>query len=278
MRESTGPQPIYLWWLSLQVPTTTLSFLTSLLSPEEVARARQFGHADGSQRYRLVRGYLRLLLASYLHCAPASLRLSQTQRGKPYLDASGHTPPWHFNLSHSGNFVLIALSPEVEVGVDVERLRPQPRALALARRFFAPQESHYLSHCPPGVQEEAFFQYWTAKEAFLKATGQGLAGGKPLSQVVVDLQQCCFLSLPAPCGAPESWQLTLGRFETPYLGAIAYAGKPRPLFYQSCNLATKWPLEENIDFLSLLSELSRDKLKITEAGAPLAVLFTSQMG
>ena len=160
MRESTGPKPIYLWWLSLQVSPTTVSFLTSLLSPVEEARARQFSSSPLRRRYRVARGYLRLLLASYLHCDPTSLRLSQTQRGKPYLDASGHPAPWHFNLSHSGDFALIALSPVVEVGVDVESVRPFPRALALAHRFFSSSESHHLAHSPPEAQEELFFQYW----------------------------------------------------------------------------------------------------------------------
>jgi 4'-phosphopantetheinyl transferase len=142
------------------------------------------------------------------------------------------------------------------VGVDVERLRPQPRALALARRFFAPQESYYLTHCPLEGQEEVFFQYWTAKEAFLKATGQGLGGGMALSQVAVDLQEHCFLSLPAPYGPPRSWQLTLDRFETPYLAAIAYAGEPRFLSYQSWNPATEWLLQKNMAKEDLISMLS----------------------
>ena len=101
--------------------------------------------------------------------SPENIRITCGEHGKPAL-LGNH--PLFFNLSHSGQRVLCAVSPQ-EVGCDVEQLRPAN--LKLARRFFTPAESKALFSLPPEQQEAAFFRLWTCKESFIKAVGTGLS-------------------------------------------------------------------------------------------------------
>lgn len=82
-----------------------------------------------------------------------------------------------FNLSHSHHLALYAFThSQGGIGIDLEYLRCLPQALSLAQRFFTKNEAAYLASLPPKRQERMFFRFWTAKEAYLKATGEGLVG------------------------------------------------------------------------------------------------------
>jgi len=118
--------------------------------------------------------WLRATLADALGCAADDLHIVRDVRGKPQLSAT--QAHWHFSLSHSGALALLALA-DLPVGVDLEAPRPQLRALALAARYFAADESAALQQLSHGRQALAFRQLWTAKEAVLKADGSGLAYG-----------------------------------------------------------------------------------------------------
>ncbi|NET10505.1 MAG: 4'-phosphopantetheinyl transferase superfamily protein, partial [Symploca sp. SIO2B6] len=120
---------------------------------------------------------------AYLHQPPKAIAFTYSDRGKPAISpltlaqapsstASGVT----FNLSHSGEIALYAVSCDRRVGIDIEVLRPMPQALQLAQRFFLKQEYQQLATLPTAQQETAFFRGWTRKEAYLKATGEGLVG------------------------------------------------------------------------------------------------------
>ena len=128
------------------------------------------------------------LLAVLIDRPPGALRLRRGPYGKPALEPDG---PW-FNWSHSEHATVVAVSSEVEVGVDVERLRPLPRVLALAERHL-PAEAPTLAAQVPERRAEPFLAAWCRHEARLKCLGVGLTGpdtGDPVT--VVDL--------PAPTG------------------------------------------------------------------------------
>src|SRR5205085_5179529 len=110
-----------------------------------------------------------------LRIAPEAVALRYRRHGKPELDpdCAPLAGELRFNLSHSGERALIALA-RVEVGADVERLKPR-RTDDIARRFFVPGEQRRLFALPPVEREQAFFRLWTCKEAFLKVTGEGLS-------------------------------------------------------------------------------------------------------
>ncbi len=114
-------------------------------------------------------------LARELGMHEAALTMARDAHGRPWLDAgaSDHDVSW----SHSGDRLLVALAEGVRVGADLERERPRPRALPLARRFFEPGETAWLETLPEHAREAAFVRLWCAKEAILKAHGRGLAFG-----------------------------------------------------------------------------------------------------
>lgn len=114
-------------------------------------------------------------LSRELGLPEASLAVARDAHGRPRLDAPlhGHDVSW----SHSGERLLVALGTGVEVGADLERLRPRPRALELAQRFFEPAETAWLAALSEDARNAGFVRLWCAKEAVLKAHGRGIAFG-----------------------------------------------------------------------------------------------------
>ncbi|HEX5415197.1 MAG TPA: 4'-phosphopantetheinyl transferase superfamily protein, partial [Chloroflexota bacterium] len=138
----------------------------------ERARATRLREIAHRTRFVGVRGWLRTMLAAYLDDAPANLRFTYGSHGKPAI-ASRNPPDLRFNLSHSADVALLAVTRGREVGVDVELRRGGK--LRLAERFFAADEVARLRSLPADEQERAFYRCWTRKEAFVKARGEGLS-------------------------------------------------------------------------------------------------------
>jgi 4'-phosphopantetheinyl transferase len=136
---------------------------------------------DSSTRVVAESPYLRALLASYLDCAADDVRIERDSHGKPRL-ASARL---QFNLSHSGGALLVGVSREQPLGVDLEMSRRSRRVLDLAQRYFHPTEVAALAALPEARQQPAFLRLWSCKEALLKAQGRGIAFG--LHRVVFGL-------------------------------------------------------------------------------------------
>jgi 4'-phosphopantetheinyl transferase len=213
-----GFAPISLWYLPL--PQTDnpegLAQLTTYLSASETQRAQALSEPQQRQRYQWVRGTLRLLLGQTLGCSPPEVSFCYGPKGKPGLDPQVHPQALQFNLSHARDWAIIALSNNPGIGVDLEYLRVLSKPEALARRFFAPSEVQALEQLPLAEQQLYFFQLWTAKEAYLKAIGQGLSGG--LNKVILNPSAQTYQTLPED-GRP--WQLLSFPFQKNYWVAIA---------------------------------------------------------
>jgi 4'-phosphopantetheinyl transferase len=156
------------------------------------------------ERYVQAHALLRGLLGRYVQAQPESLSIQRSAYGKPFLaDYAGLS----FNMSHSANKLLIAITATVPVGVDIEEIKPRTHTAGLVAKCFAPEEQTYWQALPEAEQTGGFFDFWTRKEAFVKAVGQGIRLG--LDQCVVDpLNPCCFLRIPAMCGSVADWQIT----------------------------------------------------------------------
>jgi len=146
-----------------------------VLSPGEIARASRFHFEKDRTRFICCRSALRCLLGDYLGVRAAELLFEYSTNGKPQLSPDQNPRALHFNLSHSGNIALIAVGTELSLGVDIEKIRPDVDAAALAERFFSPSERAGLRALPPHLRVPGFYACWTRKEAFLKATGSGLS-------------------------------------------------------------------------------------------------------
>ncbi|MBS0172292.1 MAG: 4'-phosphopantetheinyl transferase superfamily protein [Nitrospira sp.] len=173
-----GISDVHVWFCDLLQYAADQAGLAALLSGEEQARAVRFAFDRDRQRYVLSHALLRLILSRYTNQDATCLRFSTGVHGKPALDVSdGGTRVMQFSLSHSGPYALAAVSTGRAVGADVEVRRADIHALKLAQRFFAPSESRLIANAEGELQQQLFYRFWTAKEAYVKGRGVGLSLG-----------------------------------------------------------------------------------------------------
>ncbi|MGB0561829.1 MAG: 4'-phosphopantetheinyl transferase family protein [Spirulinaceae cyanobacterium] len=182
-----------------------------LLNAAEQQRAQRFVRDCDRCRYIWARGNLRRLLGGYLGLAPEAIEFSYGDRGKPYL--AQH--PVQFNLSHSGDGLIYAFSRDRPIGVDIEQLQRAKDWLPLARRFFCGTEASAIAAVPAAEQAIAFFKLWTRKEAYLKATGEGLQG---LAKIEIALDATAQVVEKGW----EAWQILDLNHIPGYAGAVAW--------------------------------------------------------
>ena len=209
----------HVWHANLDLNTTEINQLATLLSAEETARANRFRFREHKRRFIAARGILRQLLGAYLAINPRTVDFSYGEKGKPTLS---NVTELQFNISHSQASALLGFSLEHLIGVDLEYQRGLTDALKIAQRFFSPRESRMLQETAPEQQEKLFFQLWTAKEAYLKALGIGLSGSLAGVEIAFDSNQSPYLfSLQEKSVAISDWSLYSCTPITNYLGAIA---------------------------------------------------------
>ncbi|HZQ34592.1 MAG TPA: 4'-phosphopantetheinyl transferase superfamily protein [Dehalococcoidia bacterium] len=173
------PGDVDLWRAELdgQEPEV-VSYLQTLLSPDEAGRARDFYFERDRRRYTVARGILRLILGRYLGCPAEEVAFCYGPNGKPAL--AGDLPtPLYFNLTHSEGLALYAVTRVGEVGLDLERIRELPEWEQIAAGCFDPAEFARLRRCAPAGRPAEFLRLWTRQEAVLKALGVGLGGPRP---------------------------------------------------------------------------------------------------
>lgn len=151
-------------------PSRTPPALEAVLSDDERDRRDRFYFAPDRQAYTVCRGSLRHILGMALAQAPDTLRFTLGPYGKPHLADQ----EVHFNVSHSADIAVIAVSETTPIGVDIEQARRLDDLFALARRHFSPTEQEVLAGLPGSERVAAFFRCWARKEAFIKAIGLGL--------------------------------------------------------------------------------------------------------
>jgi 4'-phosphopantetheinyl transferase len=214
------PGQVDVWRVPLDLSPATVKRLESFLSADERTRAARFRFPGGAARYIVAHGHLRYILARYLNCDPKWLRFSTSEYGKPALQ--GYS--LEFNLSHSGERALVAVSPACRVGVDVERIRPELELIRMASRFFSQNEVNELMALPPGQHQRAFFTGWSRKEAYVKAHGFGLS--LPLESFDVSLDEPAILRATRPAAAEAArWTLRSLDVEPGYAAAVAAEGQ-----------------------------------------------------
>ena len=211
-------EEITLWWVNCaNLPRTQDFYLTA----SEQARCRELRREEDRIRYQLIHSALHEILAKELNCAPSELDFVYGPNQKPLLrDAQ-----LKFNLTHTVDAALIALSPTFEVGVDLEKNLPL-EALALAKRFFAPCEADLIARLPPEEQGSSCLKLWCGKEALTK-----MIGGKLYDYLEYDLHswlECEAISVEIQgiCGNLHKLDLPNG-----YIGALAVAA-PENVRYQ----------------------------------------------
>ena len=164
------PETVHLIGISLS-HTVYNDQLLCLLSSEEKQRSMQFKFEIHQRRYVMFHAFLRHVLGAYTDIKPEMLEFEYGFNQKPSLK---NQPELHFNLSHSEDEGIVAISSGAAIGVDIEKMKVRHMS-ALAERFFSPHEVGYLQSLTATEQHSAFYHLWTHKEAFIKATGFGLS-------------------------------------------------------------------------------------------------------
>ena len=155
--------------VELDRPEKEVAALGGVLTADELLRAGRMKSERGRTRAVVTRAALRRLLARELGRRPEEIAFSVGRHGKPRLDDTSSGV--RFNLSHSADLALIAIARDVEVGVDLEEMKPRADLDRVARRVFTEAEREAVAL----GGEQAFYRHWVAKEAFVKATGRGVA-------------------------------------------------------------------------------------------------------
>jgi 4'-phosphopantetheinyl transferase len=217
---------VHLWKVNLNSSPDTVEYLLETLSVDEIERAKRFYQEKHSKNFIIARGLLRVILGRYIGQKPASIVFKYTDKGKPSLSQSGFFP-LSFNLSHSQERVIYGLSYFERIGVDLEYQRNIADVEKLAKRFFTSKEYQYIQSLNNLEKNQLFLKLWTAKEAYLKATGEGIAGG--LEKIEVRIGERGELSYDPP------WSLYNFLLEEGYYAAIATPQKIENIFTFTLN-------------------------------------------
>jgi 4'-phosphopantetheinyl transferase len=178
-------EEVHLWRVDLDAIGADEFRWRQTLSSEELTRADRFHFSRDRQCFVASRACLRTILAGYLRTDPRGLSFSYSKKEKPSLGLPFGSSDISFNISHSGGIALLAFTRGRQIGVDVEKLRSSSDLEGISRRFFSTHERSQLAALPTEEIAAAFFRCWTRKEAYVKATGDGLS--LPLDQFDVSL-------------------------------------------------------------------------------------------
>jgi 4'-phosphopantetheinyl transferase len=216
---------VHIWRTSLELSPFHVQRLRQILAADELDRAGRFYFERDRQHFTVARSVLRIILSRYQGIDPRQLAFSYSRYGKPALATAPRKDWLRFNVSHSHELAMYAVTSGREVGIDIEYIRPNVASEAIAEHYFSPCEVAMLRSLPAHLRHEAFFTCWTRKEAYIKARGEGLSF--PLDHFDVSLKP----------GEPAALLRTLGdRYEasrwslqelTPgagYVAAVAVEG------------------------------------------------------
>jgi len=219
-----NPNQADVWRVSiLDFPPDSIRWMEAILSAEEDRRAARFHFNLDRHRFILSHGALRDILARYLYLSPEDIHFEIGEQGKPIISSETELD---FNLSHSGDFALIAIANGHKIGVDVEKHRQNMEHEKIAQRFFSEREKSELQKLPSDQKKIGFFNCWTRKEAYIKAQGLGLS--LPLDSFDVSLAPdkpaVLHATRPDPREASH-WTLLSLDVHSDHTGAAAVEGR-----------------------------------------------------
>jgi 4'-phosphopantetheinyl transferase len=199
---------LHIWRADLDLPIIGFQKLYQTLSVDERVRAKRFHFEKDRRRFIVGRGILRMVLSCYLSVEPYQLQFCYGKNGKPALADTFGKGSILFNMSDSEGLALYAFARDHEIGVDIEHIRYIPEMDQIAEQYFSARENAVFRSLPESKKREAFFSFWTRKEAFMKAKGEGLGLG--LNQVEVSLtpgEQATLLSVNSNPQEASRWSL-----------------------------------------------------------------------
>ncbi len=223
------PGETHIWWTVVDVDSSEADALIGILDSAEQARAQRFAFPHLRNRFVAGHAFMRRVLSKYADMAAEEIAYRYGARGKPALAGGGNL---HFNLSHSGGLAALAVTRGGEVGIDIERIHQMQRIAQLARRFFSAAENEWLFALPESGQLRGFFECWTAKEAYIKARGDGLAYPLESFGVLRGDSGELRLTVEREPAENERWRMTRFWLEEDVPGAVAVESEGAPKIFR----------------------------------------------
>jgi 4'-phosphopantetheinyl transferase len=210
-----------------------LSRYRDLLTEEELAQQRRFYFARDRHRYLVTRAMVRTILSRYAAVPPETWQFAWNAYGRPEIANVGQNcASLSFNISHTNSLIVLGVAARRVIGVDVESVVDRDVSLEIASHYFSLGEIAALAGTSVSQRKERFFEYWTFKEAYIKARGMGLS--LPLDKFTFQFpgDGCVGLTIdPELEDDPAHWQLWQYRPAPEYLVAVCVsrAGVPARL-------------------------------------------------
>jgi len=199
LQPATTGDKVDLWYVDFaEVGDAALAHYGELLNAEERVRRDRFVFDRDRRAYAVSHALVRTVLSTYVDVAAARWQFSANAYGRPEIAGDQANCGLRFNLSHTRGAALIGVVWGREMGVDIEAVERSTSVVELADRYFSPPEVVDLMQLPEPRRRDAFFDYWTLKESYIKARGMGLA--IPLDQFSFDLSRGTSLACDARLG------------------------------------------------------------------------------
>ena len=229
------PGQVDIWRMQLDLNECGIQALWKVLSEQERSRALRLRDHNLQRRFIAAHAGLRRILARYIAKQPQEMEFGWGNHGKPYLIQEPNTPPFYFNLSHSQDLMLLAVSRTCDLGLDLEAVRPMPEMDGMVNDYFSETERASFFRLHASLREKAFFQAWTLKEAYMKGRGTGFS--LPFNRFSVAFgpgEAAALLSADDDPAAASRWRLLQLAPADGFTGALALpAGFTPRLFYKN---------------------------------------------
>jgi 4'-phosphopantetheinyl transferase len=227
---------IHVWLLDLNLDLHKVDQLSNILSEDELTRAKKFHFEHHQHRFIITRANLRFILSKYLKITAQEIEFIYSEKGKPSLVKTCNQEGIEFNLSHTDNLALYAFTKNQKIGVDLEKIKDNCDIENLAKRFFTNNEYQVISNLERKQQPQAFFQAWTSKEAYLKATGEGLGGGLENIEINLHSQERELVRIEGNKQLVENWTLEKIDINDDYIATLAVKNlKKEIMLHYFCN-------------------------------------------
>lgn len=227
------PSEVHVWRAEVDRPSAEIEQFFQILAPDEQQRSQRFRFEKDRKKFVIARGLLRIILARYLSVSSDRVLFSYSSKGKPAIANTYPMGELCFNVSHSHQMALYAIALNRPVGIDLEHIRPI-EAVALSQRFFLPSEAIVIRSLIGTEQHQVFFRGWTQKEAYLKATGDGL--GQLASVEVALTESMRLISIDGDVNIAAQWfvqEIAMPDCATEYAAALVVKGAQPDLHYFS---------------------------------------------
>lgn len=216
---------VHVWRAKLDPSEECTKQLTRMLSDDEQKKMRRFHYDKDRKRFIVTRGVLRKIMSRYLNIKPSHIQFGYSTHGKPYLVEKLRGEKICFNLSYSHNLSLYAFTKSRRVGIDIEYVRPFVDVDQIVAGFFSSNEQAIWQQLPEKQKQEAFFNCWTRKEAYIKARGEGLS--LPLDQFEVSFapgKPAALLGTDGALDQTSRWLLRVIQSDSSYAAALVVEG------------------------------------------------------